>query len=160
MTGCKPNHSITLEETIEEPTRPAALIQMHDAQTAQQLIRGFNNLEEGSWRWTMGKFAASVGTPPTAERFGAWVVLKFILPEVVLKHFTSVTLSAEVDGTPLYAQTYVQPGPHEYRHEAPARLLQKNAVLLEFSLDHYLPAGLLEARELGLVVSSVALEPK
>ena len=44
--------------------------------------------------------------------------------------------------------------------QAPAGLLQKDSVLLEFSLNKYLPAGLIESRELGLIVSSIALEPK
>jgi hypothetical protein len=160
VIGCTPNHSIALESTIEEPSRPASLIEMRDLPTAQQLTRGFYDLEEGSWRWTMGKFAVSVGTPPAASRFGAWVVLKFNLPEVVLRHSKAITLSAAIDHTPLSTETYDQAGPHEYRQEAPAHLLQKDAVFVEFSLDHYWAAGTIEARELGLIVSSVALEPK
>jgi len=36
-SGCTPNHSITLEPTIEEPAGPAALIETGDLKTAPQL---------------------------------------------------------------------------------------------------------------------------
>lgn len=158
--GCSPNHSITPEPTAEEPARLASAIAMADPPRANQLIRGFHRLEEGSWRWTEAKFAASLGTPPGASRSGAWLVLKFSLPPILLQHFKTVTLSSELDHTPLAPETYDASGPHEYRRDVPAPLLKHDAAQVEFSLDHFLAAGTVEARELGLIVTSVALEPK
>lgn len=160
LPGCTPNHSITQEPTIEEAERPATTITMGNLNTAGQLIRGFHRLEQGEWRWTKAAFAVSLGTPPGARNSGAWVVLKFSLSPILLQHFKSVTLSSALDSSPLAPETYYQPGPQEYRREAPAGLLQNDAVLLEFSLDHFLAAGATEARELGLVVTSLGLEPK
>jgi hypothetical protein len=159
-TGCRPNHSITPEPTVEEPPRLAAVINVIDPKMAPQLIRGFYPVEEGSWRWTKGKFAVSLARPPGAGRNGAWVILKFQLPGVLLQKLKSVTVSAELDHTPLAPETFDQAGPQEYRREVPAHLLQKESVLVEFSLDRYLPAGMIESRELGLSVSSIALESR
>jgi hypothetical protein len=159
-TGCRPNHSISLEPTMEEPPRWSAVINMLDPKMTPQLIRGFYGVEEGSWRWTMSKFAVSLGTPPGAGRNGGRIIMKFQLPEVLVQRLKTVTVSAELEHTPLAPETYDQAGTQEYRRDVRAPLLQKDSVLLEFSLDRYLPAGMIEPRELGLTVSSIALEPK
>lgn len=108
----------------------------------------------------MGHFAVLLGTPPGASHNGAWVMMKFSVPEALMQRYKAVTLSAEVDHVALAPETYVRAGAYEYRRDAPAALFEKDQVQVQFSLDKYLAAGVIEPRELGLVVSMVALEPK
>jgi hypothetical protein len=158
--ACKPNHSVTLEPTIEEPDRPLAVLDMRDPKAARQLVRGFHRVEENSWRWTMGHFAVSLGTPPGASHNGASVVMKFSIPDALIERYKTITLSAQLDDKQLSPETYTRSGACEYRRDAPAALLEKDPVQVQFALDKYLAAGAIETRELGLVVASIALEPK
>ena len=159
LIACKPNRSITLEATIEEPPRLSSSVEMGDARTTGQLIAGFHRVEENSWRWTAGHFAVRLGLPPGASHNGVWVVMKFNVPEVLLERYQAITLSAQLNHLALASETYTRSGSYEYRHEAfvPPQI---DSVEVDFSLDKYLASGVVEARELGLVVSSIALEPK
>ena len=162
LVGCKPNTSITLEPTIEEPNNKslASVVYTRDASTAPQLLRGFHAVEQNAWRWTMGKFAVKLGTPLLASRDGAWLVLKFHLPTNTVERFKSITLTAEISGTALAPQSYSQAGDQEYRREIPGKLLEGEAVEIQFSLDKYMAAGVAEGRELGIIVRSIGLERK
>ena len=162
LVGCKPNTSITLEPTIEESTNKslASVVYTRDPSTAPQLLRGFHAVEQNAWRWTMGKFAVRLGTPLLAARDGAWVVLKFHLPANIVERYKKITLTGEIGQTALAPQSYSQAGDQEYRREAPAKLLEGDAVEVQFSLDKYMAAGVAEGRELGIIVHSIGLERK
>jgi hypothetical protein len=49
---------------------------------------------------------------------------------------------------------------HRFVADVPPATLGAEAVLIDFSLDRYLAAGTVDNRELGIIVTSVALEPK
>ena len=86
--------------------------------------------------------------------------MKFNLPDVALKKLKSMTLSVTVGAVKLTPETFTTSGEHEYRREVPASVLHKDAVDIAFSLDHYLAPTATQNRELGIVVTSVELEPK
>ncbi|HSW48834.1 MAG TPA: hypothetical protein VLH09_01605, partial [Bryobacteraceae bacterium] len=91
---------------------------------------------------------------------GARLVLRFSIPEPVLKELATVRLSAKVGDVPLPAQEYRAPGDQVYTRDVPAQALGKSIVPVEFVLDKYLPPGKVDQRELGVVVTVVGFEPR
>lgn len=140
--------------------RMAATVHVADPKMAAQLVSGFHNIENGSWRWTQKQFTVALGTPAGAARAGAVLELRLTVPPPSIEKLTSLTLNASVDGTELGAETYSKPGPYVYKREVPARLLAGDSVKVVFQLDKALQPGGADIRELGLVVTSVGLEPK
>ena len=159
VTGCKRKEKIRVQ-TDEEGAALASAIHAADPRVATQFVSGFHTVEQNQWRWTMGKFAVVLRPPAGAAEKGATLVLKFAVPDAVISKLKTVSLSASVAGNPLSAETYTQPGEFVYSREIPAKLLTGDTVKVEFTLDKSLPPGDVDARELGVIFSSVALEPK
>ena len=147
-------------KTDEEAPRMPTVLMMSDPRAAQQLLNGFYALEQNQWRWTAGKFAVALRPPTAADQKGATLRLKLTVPEVVVTKLKSVTLTARVGGTALAPETYKQPGEYVFAREVPAAALAGQSVKVEFTLDHAIPSGAVEQRELGVVVSMVGLEAK
>jgi len=160
--GYNLSKALTSEQTDWEWTaaEPQSTIRMADASSSIQLVRGFNALEQNTWRWTMGKFTVVLRAPVGADRSGASLMLNFVLPDGSLQKLKSVTVSAQVDGARIAPEIFSTPGPHVYRGEVPASAFKKNLVTVDFSLDKFLPASEGDHRELGLVVTSVGLQSK
>ncbi|MGD0201842.1 MAG: hypothetical protein ABSD27_13915 [Bryobacteraceae bacterium] len=148
-------------ETVEDENQPAlSVVPVAHPRAAPQLLNGFHQVEENSWRWTMGRFAVAVQPPPGSSERGARLELRFSLPDSVVSRRGPVTLSAWVEGTALPPQTYAQAGEHTYARDVPPEALRLAPARVSFALDKFLRAGEIEARELGLVVTSVGLAPK
>ncbi len=147
-------------DTIEETPSLLPMIQVADPKASAQLVKGFYEVEGNSWRWTMGRFSVVLSPPPGATKSGATLVLRFSLPEPVIKKVGSVRLSATVDGTPLEPQQYDSAGEHVYSRAVPPGSVAKKVVAVDFALDKYLPPGESDRRELGVVVSVIGLEPR
>ena len=122
-----------------------------------QLIRGFYPPEGGSWRWTAGKFTVILRPPPGASQYGARLNLSLNLPDAVIRYAGAPTLTATISGTPLAPEKFDGPGDRVYSRDVPAALLHEDMVEIDFTLDKPIPAGKLEKRELGVIVSSVGL---
>lgn len=145
------------EWTVQDTASLVSVIPMGDPSLSGQLIRGFHEIEQNSWRWTDGKFTVALRTPPGANRTGAWLIVKLHVSEVSIKQLRSMTLTAAVGGQVLTPETFTTAGAHEYRREVTASVLDPEMVDAEFSLDKFLnPHGV----ELGVVVNSIALESK
>jgi len=82
------------------------------------------------------------------------------VPDPIIARLKTVSLSATVGGAKLAPETYTQSGEFTYTREVPATVLGGEAVKVDFALDKSLPPGEVDQRELGVVVSSVGLEPK
>jgi hypothetical protein len=95
-----------------------------------------------------------------AAEQGAAVVLKFSIPDAVLQKTKTMTLTASVQNTTLGKQTYKSAGEYTFTADVPANLLKGEATTVDFSLDQFLPAGAVDARELGIVFVSAGLESK
>jgi hypothetical protein len=158
-TGCQ--RKTTPVETIEEPSATlATMVHVADPATAGQLVSGFYDVEQNSWRWTMGKFSVALRPPAEAAQKGANLVLRFSIPEPVFQRLGSVTVSATVDRTPLGPESFGKPGDQVYRREVPPAAFTGQTANVSFALDKVLPAGSVDQRELGIVVSSIGFEAK
>jgi hypothetical protein len=65
-----------------------------------------------------------------------------------------------VQNTPAGKQTYNAAGEYTLDVEVPATLLKEDAVTVEYVVDPFIPAGKVDARELGLVFVSAELNAK
>ncbi len=148
------------EWTLLEPGRAASTIRMADPSTAGQLLRGFHGVEQNAWRWTAGRFTAALRPPAGAEKSGAWLVLKFLVPEASLRKLKNITVQAKIGSAAMAPETIAAPGAHEYRRDVPASALGKEIVEADFVLDRFLSPAEADGRELGVVVTSVGLEGK
>ena len=160
LAGCKHREKKIQAQTDEDGATLASVVGMGDAKTASQLLKGFHNVEESSWRWTMGQFAVALRPPRNAVARGAVLHFKFVLPEAVLAKVPKMSLSAAINGTPLPPETYTTSGEMDYTRAVDGKLLAGDAVNVEFTLDKFIPAGMIEQRELGVIATSVGFEAK
>ena len=146
--------------TIEPGAALASTVLMADPRHKVQLVKGFHEVESGAWRWTMGRFAVNLQPPVSASTRGALLVMKFSIPEVVIKNNKDVTINARVNGEPLQPVVYRQIGDQTLRLSVPAAVLTGDAVRCEFVLDKTMPPSTADGRELGVIVSSIGLQKK
>ena len=159
--GCKRrDRKIRVQQTDEDTATLASVIHMGDPKVAPQLLNGFFNIESDSWRWTMGKFAVALRPPRNAAVKGATLHLKFVLPEAVISKIKTTSISAKVGTVTLSPETYTQPGEFDYSRDVDSKLLTGESVNVEFTMDKFLTAGMVEARELGVIATSVGFEAK
>ncbi|MEX2262089.1 MAG: hypothetical protein WD696_09055 [Bryobacteraceae bacterium] len=144
----------------EEPPVLASTLHVADPRARTQLLKGWHEVEQGSWRWTAGKFAVLLRPPRNAAENGATLQLKFSVPEAVIARLQSVTLSADVQGFQTQPQTYKEAGQFVYSQDIEGKLLTGDSVTVSFGLDKWLPPGNVDQRELGLIVSTVGFEAK
>jgi len=133
----------------------SSAIRVADPQAAPQLLKGWHLVEEDRWRWTERKFSLALKIPATGKP--ATLELKFSLPEAVLSRLGPVTLAATINGVPLPKETYTQSGDQTYTRAVAGEALTGAIARLDFELDKALPPNDVDKRELGLVVSTVAL---
>jgi hypothetical protein len=158
--GCKKREKVRLSEAEDAPAAIESTVHTADPRSATQLLKGFHEIEQNSWRWTMGQFAVVLRPPKGAAESGANLVMKFTIPDPVIARVNSTTLTASIGGKAVGSSTYSAPGEHTFNAEVPAGTLGTEPATVEFSLSAFLPAGTVDARELGLVASSIALEPR
>jgi hypothetical protein len=159
VCGCRNKDRVHVE-TDEGPPRTAAVVAMSDEKVSPQLLEGFYGLEDKSWRWTAGHFAVLLSTPPRGAQDGAILRVQLSIPKPLIDRVKTTTLTAEIGGTKLSPESFTQPGSFAFIRDIPAKLLGEDSVRVDFSLDRFLPAGSVDGRELGLVVTSIGLEPQ
>ena len=160
VAGCKRRDPVRLQETDESPIVLASTVHMADPKTAIQLLKGFHGVEHNAWRWTMGRFAVTLKAPPAANQKGATLAMKFSLPDAVIAQVKSTTLTASTSGKEIANQTYKASGEYTFTADVPASAFTSDALTVDFALSNFLAAGTADGRELGLVVSTIALERK
>lgn len=160
LAGCRrsrPNVDATIEEGSPQQSEQT-MVQASDPAASKQLIQGFHEIEQGSYRWTMGHFSVTLRPPLHASERGAKLVLNLRVPEPVLQKLKSIKLSASVDGVALPEETYTKAGPHVYSRDVPAQAFAKRVVTVSFALDKCLAPSDADRRELGVVVTAVGFE--
>ena len=160
LSGCRREERARLRATEEEAPMLASIVHVADPRTSAQLLKGFHDVEQNSWRRTKGKFAVALRPPLGAIQLGAILTVKLAVPEPVIVGLRRVTLSATVGGVALPPETYALPGEYTFSREVPAGALSGDSVTVQFSLDKTMPAGEVDRRELGIVVTTVGLQPK
>jgi hypothetical protein len=160
LPACKRKHHTRVQATKEEDAPLATVVHVADPKAVPQLLKGFHEVEQGSWRWTMGKFAVLLRVPDNAAQKKVELQMKFSVPEPVIQKLTSVTLSASVNKVPLAPVTYTKPGEYVFSREVPAQALSGETATVEFTLDKVLAPGAVDTRELGVVASTIGFEWK
>jgi hypothetical protein len=158
--GCRRQPKAHVEATDEEAPTLSSIVHVADPRSAPQLLTGFHELEQNSWRWTMGKFSVILRPPGGAAQNGARLETKLSVPEPVIERLKTVSLTASIGDQALPAETYSKAGDYVYSRDVPASLLTGTSVVVNFALDKFLPPGQIDQRELGIVVITVGLEPK
>jgi len=138
----------------------ASVVNVADPADSAQLVRGFSNVEADAWRWSTSKFSVVLRPPPGAAQNGAKLELTFTLHETVINKVGPVTVSAQVNGTPIDPETFSQPGDYTYSKPVPASALSTDVVTVEFSTDKALAPTDVDKRELALIVKTIALVTK
>ncbi|MGH9675069.1 MAG: class I SAM-dependent methyltransferase [Bryobacteraceae bacterium] len=122
--------------------------------TSGELIAGWHAPEGWSdWRWTERRFSVMFrGVPHDRDLF---LSLRFLLPARMQERLGALTIGVTANGAPLPARAYAASGDHLYKNSVPHT--ESGEVLLEFTLDKWLPPEGGDLRELGVVVHSVEL---
>jgi hypothetical protein len=148
--GCKLFRKTPLQSTVN----------MSDPRTAGQLLDGFYGVEAGAWRWTARQFSIKLKTPAGAARKGATLRVLLTVPPAVIERSAAITLSASLEGLTLAPETYSAAGQYTYRRDVPASQLGGAEATVSFQLDKSMTPGGQDQRDLGVVVSTIALESK
>ena len=158
--GCARRPRPRVELTDESSAELSHLIQAGDPAAAVQLLKGFYDIEQGTWRWTAGHFSVALRPPPESLEKGAALVFRFTIPDIVLQRSPRIQVSAKVGEKALEPETFTSSGEHFYKKFVPASAMRGEAVAVEFTLDPFCAAGTLDPRELGVVASSFGFETK
>ena len=158
--ACKRQEKFKVDVEDESPQALATMLHVADPRASVQLLKGFYDVEQNAWRWTMSKFSVTLRPPKGAAEKGATLQVRLSLPDLLIDKLKSVTLTANVGGTAVPGQTFDKSGDHVYSQPVPAAALKGDAVAVDFALDKFLPPGAVDQRELGIVVSTIGLEVK
>lgn len=145
-----------------EPSPSSQLLSslhMADPRAEEQLLRGFHQIEGGAggaWRWTERVFAVAL-KPPAAGRL-VRLELTGRIAGLSIEKLGPITLSATIGGTAVGSETFSNEGDIAFSKPVAAELIEGGSVEVLFELDKALPPGDADARELGLVISSIALQ--
>ena len=159
FSGCPRNEpGVPVEETGAAPAATLlSSVNVADPQAEPQLLRGFHGLEQRAWRWTERKFAVMLQPPPPGQP--VVLNLTFTLPAVVTEAVGGVKLTARVNGQEIGSQAYAKAGENQqFEAAVPEGMLTAQPAEVEFELDKAMPPSERDARELALVVSSIAFQ--
>lgn len=156
--GCADREKIPLVPVDNRPLPFQQVVSVADPEATIQLLHGIHKLEQGSWRWTKGKFAVAFPVPTGASARGGRLRAEFTLPAAMLSHTGgAMTLYAGVRDYPLPQLTLRSAGDHVYEADVPASVLDRESVAVEFTLSPFAQAGALDERELGIICRRFAL---
>ena len=158
--ACKRQRRSKVTTVEEDQGALASLVLTADPKASIQLLKGFHDIEQNSWRWTRGQFSVVLKVPAGAAQKGASLELRLTVPDPVIQHVKGTTLSSKTVGIQLEPQTFDKAGEYVYKRDIPASALASDAVTIDFALDRFIAAGLIEGRELGVIVMSIGLLAK
>ena len=105
----------------------------------------------------MKNFTVTLRPPAGADKNGARLELKFVIPDVMYNRVGDQTLNAKVNGVDLGPEKYSKAGECTYTRDVPAAALSGEAASFDFSVDKGIPPTDQDPRELSVVVTSVGL---
>src|SRR5580698_707851 len=85
-------------QRAEDDGKPLSVVKVADPRGSVQLIRGFHNVENDSWRWAMKNFTVSLRPPAGSATNGATLELKFTLPDAIFSQLGAMTIHARIAG--------------------------------------------------------------
>jgi len=131
---------------------------MADSRTADQLLFGFYQVEDGKWRWTAREFSAALKPPEGAEQRGATLELQVFIPDSQIESLGPMTLSAVTDGYELDPETFSKGGTYVYSRTIPGAALATSLLPVKFSFDKAREPYSGDGRQLAAVVSQIQLQ--
>jgi hypothetical protein len=158
QTGVFESESFDLYRQTSHP-RAANSVNMADPAQAAQLLNGFYGIEGEKSRWTAKNFSVLLKTPPGSERNGAELALKLYIPDVQIRSLGAMTLSADAGGHELPSRTFIQSNEYSYSAHVAAEALGSGFAVVNFRLNKSAVGLNGDARELGVVVTAVSLDP-
>jgi hypothetical protein len=160
--GCKRKRPAQAESALPSSGAPelASTVHLGDPRVADQLLKGFYDIEANAWRWTARSFEVMLRAPSGSGQLGARLQVHLTVPPVVIEKVGPVTLSAAISDTALPPETYSKPGDYVYERDVPGNLIRSTGVRVVFQLDKAVPPGTVEERELGVIVGSIGLALK
>ncbi len=132
-------------------------VNVADPRAQDQLIDGFYGLESGTWRWVAKRFVVALQPPETGTE-SAFLEMRFTIPEAISQRFSTTTINIRVNGNDLGPESFDADGDLMYSKEVPLSALSDEPARVEFELENAIPAGEVDQRELGIVVTSIALK--
>ena len=125
-------------------------LNLGDIRSKAQLRSGWYGIEEGGWRWMSKQAEAVLRVPAEAAAFE---IQLFFPPDFMQRVGGPVTVSVMLDGRPLTAETYPQPGGYRLAKALARGQLAAPMARVTIQLDRAAPPGERDRRELGAVVS-------
>ena len=144
----------------DQAARLASTVYTGDPNSEPQLLAGFYRAEEYSWRWTAQRFSVVLRPPEMENEEAAKLVVWLGIPEGLIQKLHSISLSGNVGGFALKPETYTRPGNYTYTRMVAPNLLASEEVRIDFQLDKVMPPIGQDVRPLGIVVTSIGLEPQ
>ena len=132
-------------------------VNVADPEIKSQLLWGFYELSENSWRWTARKFTVALQRPSGSERSGAKLHLRFYIPDEQVKQLGPIRLRAQLSANRFSSMTIRRGGLYEYVCDVPKEALYADILPVDFVLSKAAPPSQRDARELGIVVSSIRI---
>jgi hypothetical protein len=165
-TGCTdllrrhPQPEVISNEDVaqRQPVVHAHSFTMRNPDETKQLAAGIYAVENSGWRWTAGAFSLVLATPRGAPARGATLVFEFDIVDAILRRTGPVTLTAYLNEMEVGAKTYGAAGAQRFSAMIPPELIRQSPAVIDFQLDRYVPGGVLEGRELGVIAHTVRLE--
>ena len=137
----------------EHDERAFALLKSHHGMAHLTLVAGWHEPHATGWRWTAREFA--VGVPAAWAASYRRILVRVYAPPALIERLGPIELRARAGGRDLLPSSIDQPGAHVFER---AVRLDSGGTTIHFSLDKCLPAGDVDARELGIVVESIEFE--
>jgi hypothetical protein len=131
-------------ELIGVPNPRLSWLRMNDPEAAGQLLSGFYDVEDKSWRWMAEQGLVLLQAPAEATRFE----MTFFIPDAAPAR--QVTIA--VNGLAVISQTYAAPG--RYTITAPVSITGAAQILLSVDRSFQTPT---DRRRLGIIVQELGL---
>ncbi len=158
-SGCKKKRQREPVRLTEQVSL-ATMLQAGDPGAAVQFSKGFYAVENNAWRWAAHAFSVTLHPPKAAAANGARLVLKFAIPDAVFQKVGAMKLTARVNGLDLAPEEYKAAGEQTYSRDVPGNALAGEAVMVDFTVDKFLPPSPGDPRELSVIVNAVGFEVK
>lgn len=126
-------------------------------------LTGFYPPESGGFRWTQRVFSASFDLSnfsQTRDAGGPELRVRLEVPDNVIRQLGPVTLRTRTGGAWLKPETFSAPGDYLFRRSLADSWLTGETFQVDFILDKALQGSGSDARELGLVVRGISIEPE
>ncbi|MFL6463663.1 MAG: hypothetical protein ACJ73N_04550 [Bryobacteraceae bacterium] len=135
----------------------SSTVSVAEPKVTSQLLWGFHELSDNSWRWTTRKFTVALQRPVGSEQSGAQIHLRFFVPDHEIKALGPIKLTAQIVAYRLRSMRIRQGGSYEYIVDVPTGALFADILSVDFSLNKAMPPSERDARELGVVVSAIQI---